>query len=207
MGCEIGRGKEGIELGWMEEEIRGQLEEGIELRRRVLEGMVDQIAEAARMIVESLRNGGKVILFGNGGSAADAQHIAAEMVGRFRMERNPLPAIALNVNTSIITAIGNDYDFSLIFSRQVEALTRRGDVAVGISTSGNSLNVIYALKRASELGAKTIALTGGTGGTLASVADLALIVPSSDTARIQEIHITIGHIICDLVEKELFGGR
>ncbi|HEX29597.1 TPA: D-sedoheptulose 7-phosphate isomerase [Candidatus Poribacteria bacterium] len=191
----------------MKREIGEQIRESIEVKRRIVERMVDQIAEAADMLVQSLRKGGKVILFGNGGSAADAQHIAAELVGRFKMERRALPAIALNTNSSVITAIGNDYDFTLSFSRQVEALVKEGDVAVGISTSGNSSNVIYALKRASELGAKTIALTGKTGGMLASVADLAIIVPSDDTPRIQEAHITIGHVLCDLVEKMLFGGE
>ncbi|MCD6506147.1 D-sedoheptulose 7-phosphate isomerase [Candidatus Poribacteria bacterium] len=191
----------------MKREIEEQIRESIEVKRRIVEGMVDQIAEAADMLVHSLRAGGKVILFGNGGSAADAQHIAAELVGRFKMERRALAAIALNTNSSVITAIGNDYDFTLSFSRQVEALVKEGDVAVGISTSGNSSNVIYALKRASELGAKTIALTGKTGGMLASVADLAIIVPSDDTPRIQEAHITIGHVLCDLVEKMLFGGE
>jgi len=194
-------------LDWIKREIEEQIRESIEVKRRIVEGMVDQIAEAADMLVHSLRAGGKVILFGNGGSAADAQHIAAELVGRFKMERRALAAIALNTNSSVITAIGNDYDFTLSFSRQVEALVKEGDVAVGISTSGNSSNVIYALKRASELGAKTIALTGKTGGMLASVADLAIIVPSDDTPRIQEAHITIGHVLCDLVEKMLFGGE
>lgn len=194
-------------MDWIKREIEEQIRESIEVKRRIVEGMVDQIAEAADMLVHSLRAGGKVILFGNGGSAADAQHIAAELVGRFKMERRALAAIALNTNSSVITAIGNDYDFTLSFSRQVEALVKEGDVAVGISTSGNSSNVIYALKRASELGAKTIALTGKTGGMLASVADLAIIVPSDDTPRIQEAHITIGHVLCDLVEKMLFGGE
>ena len=194
-------------MDWVKREIEEQIRESIEVKRRIVERMVDQIAEVADMLVQSLRKGGKVILFGNGGSAADAQHIAAELVGRFKMERRALPAIALNTNSSVITAIGNDYDFTLSFSRQVEALVKEGDVAVGISTSGSSSNVIYALKRASELGAKTIALTGGTGGTLASVADLAIIVPSDETPRIQEAHITIGHVLCDLVEKMLFGGE
>ena len=194
-------------MDWIKREIGEQIRESIEVKRRIVERMVDQIAEAADMLVQSLRKGGKVILFGNGGSAADAQHIAAELVGRFKMERRALPAIALNTNSSVITSIGNDYDFTLSFSRQVEALVKEGDVAVGISTSGNSSNVIYALKRASELGAKTIALTGKTGGMLASVADLAIIVPSDDTPRIQEAHITIGHVLCDLVEKMLFGGE
>lgn len=194
-------------MDWVKREIEEQIGESIEVKRRIIEGMVDQIAGAAGIIAESLRKGGKVILFGNGGSAADAQHIAAELMGRFRMERRALPAIALNTNSSLITAIGNDYDFTLTFSRQVEALVREGDVAVGISTSGRSSNVIYALKRASELGAKTIALTGGTGGTLASVADLAIVVPSDDTPRIQEAHITIGHVLCDLIERMLFGGK
>lgn len=194
-------------MDWIKMEIKRQIGDSIEVKRRIVEEMADQIAEAADILARSLRGGGKVILFGNGGSAADAQHIAAELMGRFKMERQALPAIALNTNSSLITAIGNDYDFTLSFSRQVEALVREGDVAVGISTSGRSSNVIYALKRASELGAKTIALTGGTGGTLASVADLAIIVPSDDTPRIQEAHITIGHVLCDLVERMLFGER
>ena len=156
------------------------------------------------MIIDSYRNGGKLILFGNGGSAADAQHLAGEMVGRFLKERAALPAIALNTNTSILTALGNDYDFDVIFSRQLEAWVKRDDVVIGISTSGNSPNVLKGVETANSQSAQTIGLTGCGGGQLAKIVDLALVVPSDDTPRIQEAHITIGHILCDIVEKTLF---
>ncbi len=142
-------------------------------------------------------------MFGNGGSAADAQHIAGELVGKLLLERQALPAIALSTNTSILTALANDYGYETVFSRQVEALVDENDVVIGISTSGNSPSVTEAIKAAIAKGAKTAGLTGGSGGTLAEVADLVIIVPSEVTPRIQEAHITIGHIICEMVEKEL----
>jgi D-sedoheptulose 7-phosphate isomerase len=167
--------------------------------------MAPLIAGMAAMISETLTGGNKLLVMGNGGSAADSQHFAAEIVGRFKMERKALPAIALSTDTSILTAIGNDYGFDAIFSRQVEALAAPGDVVVGISTSGNSPNVLKALRAADELGCRTIGLSGKDGGSIRDVCELALVVPSTDTPRIQEGHITIIHIVCDLVEKKLFG--
>ncbi len=157
------------------------------------------------LMVDCVRSGGKVILFGNGGSASDAQHLAGELVGRFRMERNAFPALSLTTNTSIITAVANDYGYDMVFARQVEALGRKTDLIVGISTSGNSPNVVEGIRKAKQIGAKTIGLTGKDGGKIAEIADIVLAVPSSDTPRIQEAHITIGHIICDIVEKILTG--
>ncbi len=167
--------------------------------------MVSLIAEMATMLADTLARGGKLLVMGNGGSAADAQHFAAEIVGRFKMERRALPAVALSTDTSILTAIGNDYGFEAIFSRQVEALAAPGDVVVGISTSGNSPNVLKAFQLARERGCRTIGLLGCDGGCIKAACDLALVVPSDDTPRIQEGHIAIIHIVCDLVEKALFG--
>ena len=156
------------------------------------------------MLVEALQNGKKLLIMGNGGSAADAQHFAAEILGRFKMERRGLPAIALTTDTSILTAIGNDYGFQHIFRRQVEALAAEGDVVIGISTSGSSENVLAALLCARDHGCRTIGLLGRDGGTISRISDLHLTVPGNDTPRIQEGHITIIHIICDLIEKRLF---
>ncbi|MEM0097568.1 MAG: D-sedoheptulose 7-phosphate isomerase [Conexivisphaerales archaeon] len=163
-----------------------------------------KIAKAAAVITEALRGGKKVLLFGNGGSAADAQHIACELTGRFKKERRGLPAIALTTNTSCLTAIANDYGYDMVFSRQVEAFASSGDVVIGISTSGNSKSVIDGVIKAREKGAFTIGLTGKGGGELAKHVDMCIRVPSNDTPRIQESHITIGHIISELVEGELF---
>ncbi|MEE8393140.1 MAG: D-sedoheptulose 7-phosphate isomerase [Rhodospirillales bacterium] len=157
----------------------------------------------ATVCVEGLGGGGKIVLFGNGGSAADAQHLAAELSGRYKMERRPLAAVALTTDTSALTAIGNDYGFDQVFSRQVEALVKPGDVAIGISTSGNSENVIEALKAARQLGAAAAGLGGSGGGRMTEWADPYLVVPSGDTARIQEMHITLGHMLCGVIEKEL----
>jgi D-sedoheptulose 7-phosphate isomerase len=178
--------------------VRRILDEGIEVRARLKEQAAD-IIKVAEVVTSALQAGKKVILFGNGGSAADAQHIAAELVGRFRVERAALPAIALTTNTSLLTAIANDYDFERVFARQVEATVHEGDVVVGISTSGNSPNVIAGMAAARRRGAVTVALVG-SGGRLREVADYVLAVPSRDTARIQEAHIAIGHILCHLVE-------
>jgi D-sedoheptulose 7-phosphate isomerase len=178
----------------------------IEESKRVKEGLDrEKILEIAEIIFNSLKKGGKLILFGNGGSAADAQHIAAEFVGRFNRERGPLPAIALTTDTSILTALGNDYGIEEIFSRQVESLVEERDVVIGISTSGNSINVIKGIKKAKEKKALTIGLTGITGGKLKEEVDKWLPVPSTSTPRIQEAHITIGHILCHLIEESLFG--
>jgi D-sedoheptulose 7-phosphate isomerase len=177
--------------------------------RQVAEEMVKSFAapieEAANLIVSAYRGGGKLLVMGNGGSAADAQHFVAELVGRYKRERAALPAIALTTDTSILTAVANDYGYADVFQRQVEAHARPGDVVVGISTSGNSENVIRALTKAREKGARTIVLAGGSGGRMKALGDLALVAPSGDTPRIQEAHITMIHIICDLVEAALAG--
>ncbi len=171
---------------------------------RNLEGISDKIESAARLMVETFKNGNKLIIFGNGGSAADSQHIAAELVSRFRKERGTLPAIALSTNTSIITAVSNDYDFSDVFSRQVEALAGENDLILAISTSGNSSNVIKAARYAKEKNLKLIALTGSSGGELRKYADILINVPSSTTSHIQEGHLVVYHTLCHLIEEELF---
>ena len=160
------------------------------------------IFEAALLITRCLRNGGKVLFFGNGGSAADAQHLAAELVGRFVRERAGLPAIALTTDSSILTAVGNDYGFEQVFARQIQALGRAGDVAVALSTSGNSANVLEGVKEARKRKLKTIGLTGKDGCALAQRADVAVTIPSTSTARIQECHIAIGHLFCELVDAD-----
>ena len=160
----------------------------------------DVLEHIASEITGALRNGKKVLWCGNGGSAADAQHLAAELMGRFRRERCGLPSIALTTDTSILTAIANDYGYEMVFQRQVEGLCAKGDIVVGISTSGNSRNVCAALETARRMGAVTVAFTGRTGGLVSGIADLTLCVPSDDTARIQEAHILCGHMICDFIE-------
>ena len=185
--------------------VREQIEASAALKRALLD-QTDIILQIANQLVEAFRRGNKVLLFGNGGSAADAQHIAAEMAGKLYFDREPLPAIALTVNTSSLTAIANDYDYQQVFARQLKGLATKGDVAVGISTSGNSRNVIAAVEEAKRKGLVTVAFVG-QGGRLSQIADYVLSVPSSDTPRVQEAHITAGHIICYLVEKELFSGR
>ena len=174
-----------------------------DLKRTVADTLSENILEAANRIKSRLERGGKLILMGNGGSAADCQHIAAELVGRFKKERRAIPAIAFTVDTSSLTALGNDYGFDTIFERQVEALALENDAVVGISTSGNSENVVRALKKANVIGAETIGLLGNNGGKIKEVANLSIVIPSVDTARIQEVHITIGHIICELIEEDL----
>jgi D-sedoheptulose 7-phosphate isomerase len=191
----------------MRREIAEMLEESARIKRDIAAAGAGEIERSVNLIIKSYRAGGKVILLGNGGSAADAQHLAAELMGRFKLTRAALPAIALTTNTSILTALTNDYGYETVFSRQIEALASDRDVVIGISTSGESTNVIEALKAARQKGAGTIALTGRSGGGLARVADVALAVPSDDTPRIQEAHITIGHIICELVERELAANR
>jgi len=185
--------------------IVAELLEGARLKQWVAENLVEGIQVAAEAILRAYALGGKVLLCGNGGSAADSQHLAAELVGRFRRERQALAAIALTTDTSILTAVGNDYGFDRIFLRQVEALLRPEDVLIGISTSGRSANVNAAVRRARSVGAVTIGLAGGDGGELAALVDIALVVPSNNTARVQECHIAIGHIICSLVEDGLGG--
>ncbi|WP_022853824.1 D-sedoheptulose 7-phosphate isomerase [Thermodesulfatator atlanticus] len=181
------------------------LEASLAVKRNFWQKESSKILEAAAKIYQSLNSRGKLLIFGNGGSAADAQHMAAEFVNRFRLERNPLPAIALTTDTSILTAIANDYDFSEVFAKQIKALAHSNDVALGISTSGNSPNVLKGLAAARKLGLFTIGLTGGTGGKMREVSDLLIIVPSSETPRIQEAHIFFIHLVCELVEEAAFG--
>lgn len=192
--------------GDFEQRVSDSIQASIAVKRRLLSdaGLVLNVARVSEILVDALEEGNKLLLFGNGGSAADAQHIAAEFVGRFAFNRRALPALALSVNTSCITAIGNDYGYDLVFSRQVEALGRPGDVAIGISTSGNSPNVVGAITVAREIGLQTVALTGCTGGKLKDVSSYCISVPSNDTPRIQECHILIGHIISELVEQAIF---
>jgi len=185
------------------QEVRNSFRAGTDLRNQVAQDCGEKIVDAATLITQCLRRGGKLLFFGNGGSAADAQHLAAEFVGRFQIERHPLPAIALTTDSSILTAVGNDYGFDQIFTRQVQALGRPGDVAIGISTSGNSPNVTGAIEQAAKQDLKTIGLAGEDGGSLAKCVDVSIIVASTNVARVQECHITIGHILCELVESEL----
>ncbi len=188
----------------MKDKIKNTFKESITLKETFINTNSEKIAYLVELILDTLRKGGKILLFGNGGSAADAQHIAAEFVNRFKRDRDPLPALALTVDTSVLTSIANDYDFSLVFLKQIKALGKPGDVAWGISTSGKSVNVNLALEEAKKMGLKTVALSGGTGGKMAEIADLALIVNSKNTPRIQEVHITIGHVVCELVEEMFF---
>lgn len=174
------------------------------LKNQLVAEQADQVAAAARLLADTLQRGGKILLFGNGGSAADAQHLAAEFVNRFQIERPPLAALALTTDTSILTSIANDYDFQEVFAKQVRALGREGDAALGLSTSGRSPNVVLGLEAAQEMGLATLALSGGDGGPVAAAAQLAIVVPSRNTPRIQEVHITLGHILCDLVDFLLF---
>jgi D-sedoheptulose 7-phosphate isomerase len=187
--------------------ITASIQESIKVKQALLEddNLLSQISDVTREFVTALRQGHKILLFGNGGSAADSQHIAAEFVGRFQMERTPLPALALTVNTSALTGIGNDYSYENVFARQIEALGSAGDVAVGFSTSGKSPNVLKALATARAKGLVTVALTGKFGSMLQQVARYCLCVPSNETPRIQESHILIGHIISQITELELFG--
>ena len=180
--------------------IKKELELHRETIEKTIETMIPQLEEASQLIVETLKNGNKVLLCGNGGSAADAQHIAAELTGRYKIERRGLAGIALTTDTSALTAISNDYGYNRIFDRQVEALVREGDLLIGISTSGESLNVVSALLLAKEMGAKTLGFSGKGGGKMNGVCDLNLVVPSEDTPRIQEMHILIGHILCQAVD-------
>ncbi len=186
----------------MEDKVIRSIQEGIEVNEK-LKVMAPLIARAARELIECVKGGGKILICGNGGSAADSQHIAAELVGRFQRERKAIPALALTVDTSIITSLSNDYSFEIVFARQVEALGLAGDILIMISTSGNSANVLQAGRAAREKGIKTIALLGRDGGRIGGEADLSLIVPARETARIQEGQMVIYHIICDLVEEEL----
>jgi D-sedoheptulose 7-phosphate isomerase len=185
----------------MRERIKEVILESIQVKEELLKKNVGSILQISELVIKSLKEGGKLIIFGNGGSASDAQHIAAELVGRFKKDRPALAAIALTTNTSIITALANDFGYEVIFARQIEALAGKNDVIFGISTSGKAKNVAFGFKQAKRMGLKTIALTGGDGGELAKLADISLVVPSAITARIQEAHILIGHIVCELIEE------
>jgi D-sedoheptulose 7-phosphate isomerase len=190
----------------MKDIIQSIIEESIELKRSFINKNIDLIIRGGEKMADSLVSGRKILIFGNGGSAADAQHLAAEFVNRFRIERPPLAALALTTDTSILTSIGNDYSFDDIFYKQILALGRAGDVAIGISTSGNSKNVVKAIEAAKETGMFTMGFTG-RGGKLASCAEMVFAVESDITARIQEVHITLGHILCELVDRKLFPGK
>ncbi|MBN2894449.1 MAG: D-sedoheptulose 7-phosphate isomerase [Campylobacterales bacterium] len=188
--------------------ITSQIADSAATKQKILEndallGVIEQVAKAC---VRVYRSGRKTLLAGNGGSAADAQHIAAELVGRYGFDRPSLPSLALTTDTSNLTAIGNDYGYERVFSRQLEGMAQEGDLFIGISTSGNSPNVINAFESAASRGVTTVALVGRDGGKMAAMADFAIVVPSNATPRIQESHILIGHILCDIIEKELFGG-
>ncbi len=187
--------------------LQNEISASIETKRRILESdaLLDTIAEVAQMCVDVYRRGNKTMLAGNGGSAADAQHIAAELVGRYGFDRPSIPSLALTTDTSNLTAIGNDYGYDKVFSRQLEGMGVEGDLFIGISTSGNSRNIVNAFESAAAKGIATVALVGRDGGMMAKMADRAIVVPSHATPRIQESHILIGHIICDIIEKELFG--
>jgi len=194
----------------MQEQICGWFRDSIQLRERIIanqNGILDQIESGARLAVESLQHGHKLLLCGNGGSAADAQHIAAELMVRYKSanDRDALPAISLTTDTSVLTACANDYSFEDIFARQVAALGQKGDTLIVFSTSGNSGNIIRAVSRAQEKGMEIIKFLGGTGGKLAGMAGVNIIVPDPVTARIQEVHITIGHMLCEFIDQQLFG--
>jgi len=181
--------------------LRSNLERSLEVHRRLIAACLPALTAAADALVSAYRGGRKALFFGNGGSAADAQHLAAEFVGRYLRQRDPLPALALHANSSAVTAIANDYGYEHIFARQLEALAVRGDVAVAISTSGNSPSVVQAVLCARRLGLFTIALTGASGGRLRGIVDALIAVPSEETPRIQECHILVGHALCDAVEQ------
>jgi len=189
-----------------ENKVVALIEESISVKRALLENVdiISTVINVSKTLIQAFRGSKKLLLFGNGGSAGDAQHIAAEFVGRFAFNRAALPALALTVNTSCVTAIGNDFGFDQVFSRQLQALGSAGDVVIGISTSGNSPNVLSGLKTANHMGLHTVAFTGCSGGNLRNAANYCICVPSNDTPRIQECHILLGHIIAELVEEELF---
>ena len=191
----------------MKNYIKDQIKKSYETKQAVYENeaLLEKIEEVAQMCVNLYKGDKKTILAGNGGSAADAQHIAAELVGRYGFDRPSIPSLALTTDTSNLTAIGNDYGYDQVFSRQLEGMGQAGDIFIGISTSGNSVNIIKAFESAKKKGITTVALTGRDGGEMAKMADVALVVPSNSTPRIQESHILIGHIICDIIEKETFG--
>lgn len=183
--------------------LRKNIESSIEVHSRLLEACLPAMSAAASALIAAYRNGHKALFFGNGGSAADAQHLAAEFLGRYLRERRPIPAVALHANSSTVTAIANDYGFQHVFSRQLQALAVAGDVAVGISTSGNSMSVIEGVTIARQMGVYTIGLTGAAGGRMRELVDVLIAVPSNETPRIQECHILVGHALCDAVEQAI----
>ena len=185
----------------MQSTIEFEFSEHLKTAQATLEYIIEPLENATKLCIDSLTNGGKILIFGNGGSAADAQHIAAELVGRYKAERKGLPAIALTTDTSALTSIGNDYGYKHVFDRQVEALANKGDIVVGISTGGSSRNVINGLQTAKELGCKLIGFSGRDGGEMNDLCDVNLVVPVEDTPRIQEMHIVIGHTICHLIDQ------
>ena len=184
-------------------DIAKHIKESIAVKQEILSTLLPQIEKAAVSVAECLKRGNKLLFFGNGGSASDSQHLAAEFVGRYEKERRAWPAVALTTDTSILTAVGNDYGFERVFERQIEALGKKGDVLFAISTSGNSKNVLKGVQKAKELGLYVIGFTGGSGGELKSLADLPIVIPSKKTSRIQESHIMIGHILCECVDELL----
>jgi len=188
----------------MEDYIIKIFRESCQVKEAFVNENLNRIVAVVEAVTTALKAGNKILLFGNGGSAADAQHLAAEFVNRFVIERPPLPAIALTTDTSVITSIGNDYDFADIFSKQIRAIGQKGDIAWGMSTSGTSVNVVKGLEAAKKIGMVTIGLTGRDGGDVAKIADYALNVSSTSTPRIQEVHITVGHVICEMVDFKLF---
>jgi len=191
----------------MKNYIKNQIKKSYETKQDIYNNdeLLNKIEKVAEMCVVLYRGSNKTILAGNGGSAADAQHIAAELVGRYGFDRPSIPSLSLTTDTSNLTAIGNDYGYDKVFSRQLEGMGQDGDIFIGISTSGNSANIINAFKSAKEKNIATVALVGKDGGEMAKLADIALVVPSDSTPRIQESHILIGHILCDIIEKEIFG--
>ncbi|WP_455244350.1 D-sedoheptulose-7-phosphate isomerase [Petrachloros mirabilis] len=189
----------------MKDFVLSAFQESANVKQQFVRDHVDRIVELAKLLATAFREGRKVLLFGNGGSAADAAHIAAEFVGRYKRERHPLPAIALATDIAAITCIANDYGYDELFARQVHAHGQKGDLAIAISTSGNSPNVIKGVEAAKACGLTTVGWTGGTGGKLASMVDFSFVVPSKSTARIQESHITLGHVLCELTEEQLLG--
>lgn len=189
--------------------IKDSIEDSIRLKQEIYQSQefLDEILHVGEETISTLKKGGKVLLCGNGGSASDAQHLAAEFVSRFRIDREPLPAIALNCNASILTSIGNDYAYKRIFERQVQALGRPGDILWCFTTTGNSKNILLAMKAAKAVGIKTVGFLGGNGGECLEYCDFSFLVPGADTPRIQESHIMIGHILCDCIEKAMFGEK
>jgi D-sedoheptulose 7-phosphate isomerase len=181
--------------------LRTNIERSVEVHSRLLEACLADMTVAADALIQAYRSGRKALFFGNGGSAADAQHLAAEFLGRYLRERSPMPAVALHANTSAMTAIANDYGYEHVFSRQLQALAVAGDVAVAISTSGNSQSVLEAITVARQMGVYTIGLTGGSGGRMRGMVDVLIAAPSNETPRIQECHILVGHALCDAVEQ------